>query len=288
VALQKGLDEHWWALEADDITRMQATSERTGWWSPAPGERTHPSWDPEARLGQWLAGYFGCIAALAGTGSNVLAVGGWLETAWLRDLADALAPVEAYCVGVSAPLEELERREAARGDRPAGYARSHHEKALRHAPFDAQIDTAAQSAPTRASPPCADCWPPRPRSRSSRGCGRSARRPRPVPGPGEVYGRAGGWDGRGEKRHMALPKKGTRVVALAPHGLLTGSRPASRTDSHPARLRAATPLSHAREGLTGPGRALVLLARCWPPAPQGTPSLACERGWRPQRAGVRV
>jgi len=181
VALQKGLDEHWWALEADDITRMQATSERTGWWSPAPGERPHPSWDPEARLRQWLAGYFGCIAALAETGSNVLAVGGWLETPWLWDLADALAPVEAYCVGVSAPLEELERREAARGDRPAGYARSHYEKALQDAPFDAQIDTAAQSADAcvaavrglLAAPPVVPFFA---RVR--------AERPRATPGPG--------------------------------------------------------------------------------------------------------
>lgn len=145
IALQKGLDEHWWALEADDITRMQATSERTGWWTPTTDEKSHPSWAPESRLTQWLAGYFGCIAILAKTGSNVIAVGGWLETQWLHDLADALQGIEAFCVGVTSPIEELERRESARGDRSIGYARSHYKKTFQHAPFDALVDTSTMT-----------------------------------------------------------------------------------------------------------------------------------------------
>ncbi len=144
-ALQISLDECWWILEADDITRMTPTSERNAWWNPAPEERPHPSWNADLRLSRWYAGYFGCLATLAKTGSNVIAVGGWLQTAELVQLADTFDGLDALCVGVYCPLEELERREAARGDRPSGYARSQVERVHTHAPYDAEINTATQS-----------------------------------------------------------------------------------------------------------------------------------------------
>jgi len=143
-ALQMGLDEYWWVLEADDITAMQAVSWRTGWWNPSPEERPDPSWDHDLRLARWLAGYFGCIATIVRTGSNVIAVGGWLETAWLVDLAHTLDGIEAYCVGVHCPLEELERRELLRGDRAPGYSRSQIDKVFAHAPHDLETDSFSQ------------------------------------------------------------------------------------------------------------------------------------------------
>lgn len=144
-ALQLGLDEYWWVLEADDITRMQATGPRTDWWEPTPEERPHPSWNPELRLSRWLSGYYGCLATLAKTGSNVIAVGGWLETSWLLEVAATLDGIDALCVGVYCPLDELERREAARGDRPPGYARSHYDAVHTHALYDARVDTSSQT-----------------------------------------------------------------------------------------------------------------------------------------------
>lgn len=146
VALQRGLDEHWWALEADHITDMQGTSGRTGWWSPSAAERPHPSWRPEARLEQWLAGYWGCLATLARSGSDVIAVGGWLEGAWLEDLARTMDGIPALCVAVRCPLEELERREVARGDREPGYAASHVAKTFAYGPLDVEVDSHAQTA----------------------------------------------------------------------------------------------------------------------------------------------
>jgi chloramphenicol 3-O phosphotransferase len=140
-ALQTTLDEYWWALEADDITRMQPTWQIGSFWNPAPEEKTHPSWNEDRRLEAWLAGYFGCLATIAKTGSNVMAVGGWLKTSWLLDLADAMDGIDAYCVGVFCPLEELERREAERGDRGIGYARSQYVDAQSHRPYDIEIDT---------------------------------------------------------------------------------------------------------------------------------------------------
>lgn len=145
VALQKGLDEHWWAFEADHITDMQASSTRTGWWSPTAEERPHPSWAHDARLGQWLAGYWGCLATLARNGSDVIAVGGWLERSWLNDFARAMEGIPALCVAVHCPIEELERREVARGDRKPGYAREHLERVFADEPFDVVVDSFAQS-----------------------------------------------------------------------------------------------------------------------------------------------
>lgn len=144
-ALQRNLDEYWWALEADDITRMQPTSERSQWWEPTPDERPHPSWLLEMRLSRWLAGYFQCLATIAKTGSNVIAVGGWLQTSWLLQLADTLEGIDALCVGVFCPLDELERRELARGDRGPGYARSQYDLVHTHAPYDVHINTSSQT-----------------------------------------------------------------------------------------------------------------------------------------------
>jgi len=143
--LQVGLEEYWWRLEADDITAMQPVSARTEWWSPTPEERPHPSWKPEVRLERWLAGYFECIATIARTGSNVIAVGAWIDEAWLFDLAGILEGLHALCVGVHCPLEELERREVARGDRHVGYSREHFDVVLAHAPHDLEVNTFTQS-----------------------------------------------------------------------------------------------------------------------------------------------
>jgi|SRR5579883_393440 len=139
-ALQTSLEEYWWVLEADDITHMQPVWQPPKWWEPTREERPHPSWDPKVRLARWLDGYWGCLATIAKTGSNVIAVGGWLETSWLVQLAEALEGIDAYCVGVRCPLEELERRERERGDRPSGYARSQFEIVHAHAPFDVEFD----------------------------------------------------------------------------------------------------------------------------------------------------
>ena len=60
-------------------------------------------------------------------------------------LADALEGIDALCVGVYCPLEEAERREIARGDRQPGYSRSQFDLVHTHAPYDAAVDTLAQT-----------------------------------------------------------------------------------------------------------------------------------------------
>ena len=145
-ALQSSLDDYWWALEADDITRMQPIWRPEGaFWNPTIEERPHPSWDHDTRLARWLDGYFGCLATIAKSGSNVIAVGGWLQTSWLVQWADSLIGIDALCIGVYCPLEELERREIHRGDRGIGYARSHYDIVHTHAPYDVAVDSRAMT-----------------------------------------------------------------------------------------------------------------------------------------------
>jgi chloramphenicol 3-O phosphotransferase len=145
TALQVSLDEYWWRLEADDVTRIQPTGDRTGWWNPGREERPHPTWDSDKRLSDWYAGYIGCLTQIALNGCDVIGVGAWMEPEWAVRFANAFEGIEAYCVFLHCPLEELERRELARGDRAPGYARSHYELIRAQAPFDLDLDTSACS-----------------------------------------------------------------------------------------------------------------------------------------------
>lgn len=137
-ALQKTLDEYWWHVQMDTFTTMQPT------WvmpEPAPGERPHPSWDHDTRLAGFLSGWYQCIRALALTGNNVIADAGFLKTEWLLEQIDALEGVTSLYVGVYCPLEEVERRELARGDRQPGYSRSQYDVVHNHGPYDVEVDT---------------------------------------------------------------------------------------------------------------------------------------------------
>jgi chloramphenicol 3-O phosphotransferase len=58
----------------------------------------------------------------------------------MRLLAELLGPFDVFFVGIHCPLEELERRERARSDRPPGDARRDFETIHRHAIYDLEID----------------------------------------------------------------------------------------------------------------------------------------------------
>ena len=60
---------------------------------------------------------------------------------WLIECATSLRDFEVLFVGVKCPLEELERREHARGDRQIGFARMQSERVHRYGEYDFEIDT---------------------------------------------------------------------------------------------------------------------------------------------------
>lgn len=102
---------------------------------------------PRGKLRDWqrirpqvFDGFYRCPLALLGAGNN-LVVDIIIKTAqqWDR-LRELLAPYDVYLVGLRCPLEELERRELARGDRRMGDARSAAQTVHTFGPHDLELD----------------------------------------------------------------------------------------------------------------------------------------------------
>lgn len=102
-------------------------------------------------------GFARCIAALAGSGNNVivddviapprhLPAGQEFDVHdLLRQRVMMLNSFDVLFVKVFCPLDELERREIARGDRTIGLARSQYDLVHRYAVYDVEVDTSAET-----------------------------------------------------------------------------------------------------------------------------------------------
>jgi chloramphenicol 3-O phosphotransferase len=101
------------------------------------------AFDWKAMRPAFFEGFEASLAAYAAAGNNLI-VEYIVETPDGRTrLAQRLAPFDVFCVGVHCDLAELERREAARGDRPAGDARRDFEAIHAFMRYDCAIDTTA-------------------------------------------------------------------------------------------------------------------------------------------------
>jgi chloramphenicol 3-O phosphotransferase len=96
------------------------------------------------------------LPVLARAGNNLI-VEHIVETpVWLRRLARLLKGFDVFFVGVHCPLDELERREAVRGDRPRGDARRDFATIHAGVAYDFEID---MTAPTdRAADAVLAAW----------------------------------------------------------------------------------------------------------------------------------
>lgn len=84
-------------------------------------------------------GFHRSLAAFAGAGNNLI-VDHIVETqAWMDRLVDLLAAFDVFFIGVFCPLPELERREAARGDRRVGEARADFAVVHNHCEYDLEL-----------------------------------------------------------------------------------------------------------------------------------------------------
>ena len=72
---------------------------------------------------QVFNGYHRCLQALASAGNNLIVDHINEQQSWLDDLVYLLADDDVFFAGVHCSVEELERREKARGDRRIGEAR---------------------------------------------------------------------------------------------------------------------------------------------------------------------
>lgn len=91
-------------------------------------------------------GFHRAVAGMAAAG-NDLVVDHVLSEPWrLQDCLTVLADAEVFLVGVHCPLEELERRERARADRPPGLAAYQYERVHAHGLYDIECDSGTASA----------------------------------------------------------------------------------------------------------------------------------------------
>jgi chloramphenicol 3-O phosphotransferase len=116
-------------------------------WHPAPDEGNEPTRITVGPFGhQVVRGMHRAIAALARSGLDVIVDDVLLEPSWLDDYLVALEGLDVIFVGVNAPLDVIEEREAARGDRFPRQARGHYDIVHYDDLYDVRIDTSVTSA----------------------------------------------------------------------------------------------------------------------------------------------
>ena len=90
-------------------------------------------------------------AALAKSGVNLILDEVLLSKALLEQWHQVFEGVAVFWVGVHCDLNELERREIARGDRVHGQARGQFDWVHRHVRYDVEVDTTATPSATCAA-----------------------------------------------------------------------------------------------------------------------------------------
>ncbi len=100
---------------------------------------------------QLIRGMFGSAAALADAGSDVILDFVLMEDHWIDGLIEAMADHDATFIAIDCALDELDRRERARGDRPIGLARAQAALVHRHGIYDLRIDSTNTSAQENAT-----------------------------------------------------------------------------------------------------------------------------------------
>jgi chloramphenicol 3-O phosphotransferase len=134
-ALLPLLPDPWFFIPVDAVGAMRSTVHT----------RVLDELEIDALLRRTRLGYHRAVAALASVGNDVIMDYPLSERWRLEDLLDVLDGFDVTLVDVQCAPGELERRERARGDRPAGLARSQ-TQVYAHGEPDIAVDT------THASP----------------------------------------------------------------------------------------------------------------------------------------
>ena len=96
---------------------------------------------------RFFSGFHRSIASFASAGNDLI-VDHLIEFAsWRDELRQLLTGLDVFLVGVHCSLEELERREVARGDRRIGEAREHvvDDKIHQLGPYDFEVNSTART-----------------------------------------------------------------------------------------------------------------------------------------------
>jgi len=86
-------------------------------------------------------GFDHSLAAYVGSGNNLIVEHIFETKVWLERAVRVLGGHDVFFVGIHCPLEELERREKARGDRSIGDARRDFLTIHQHCIYDAELDS---------------------------------------------------------------------------------------------------------------------------------------------------
>ena len=131
-AVQRQIDQPFWHLSIDHLREsgvLPLDRVRAGdfvWSSMRPA---------------FFQGFHNALPAIAEAGNNII-VDHIIETrVWMNTLLRLLSPFDVYFVGIHCPLDELERRERARGDRRIGDARNDFDTIHEFAIYDVELDS---------------------------------------------------------------------------------------------------------------------------------------------------
>ena len=131
AGLQARLPEPFWHFSIDHLSAAKVL----------PMERIRSGESPWATMqAAFFEGFHRCLAALAAAGNNVLVEHIIEEESWHGRLAGLLTPFDCFFVGLHSPLEELNRRERLRGDRPIGDAERDFGFVHAFARYDCELD----------------------------------------------------------------------------------------------------------------------------------------------------
>ena len=141
-ALQDSLDDAFWHYSIDHLLGAGILPRRRIDSGEFPWAKLRPA---------FFEGFHRSIPNLAASGNNII-VEHIVETQeWKETLANLLAPLDVFFVGVQCPLAELERREKQRGDRRIGEARQDYETTHAFCQYDFEIDTTQKTETSVAS-----------------------------------------------------------------------------------------------------------------------------------------
>lgn len=131
-ALREALDEPFLCVSSDQFVAagmLPPRQDTFDWW-----RHVRP---------RFFAGFHRCLPALASAGNDLIVEHIIEFRSWRDQLAVLLADLDVFLVGVHCRLDELDRREHARGDRRIGEGRSHVEVDRIHTfgPYDVEVDT---------------------------------------------------------------------------------------------------------------------------------------------------
>jgi chloramphenicol 3-O phosphotransferase len=125
--LQKRLPEPFCYYASDQLADQGFRSRKA--FAGAPSERE-----------RFFDGLHRSIVAFCEAGNDLIVEHIVEEKSWAEDLIRLLSPFDVFWVGVHAPVEELDRREQARGNRRPGEARFHL-KTHRYVQYDIEVDS---------------------------------------------------------------------------------------------------------------------------------------------------